>query len=173
MRYRIPQSKQNPATPASTLNSTGFRRKPALMADGNGCRSGLTVDLPNLGGREPRPHSHWSSARSLHIPNLAARPILPSRAKSLRPSPNPGTVIRATSLEPRQPNRDHQSVLAPSQPQRALEELGHIAMIRKVVFAVSSSGVLTPGEAISRAEAMVPVLAERAAKTEALRRLPY
>jgi len=45
-------------------------------------------------------------------------------------------------------------------------------MIRKVVFAVSSSGVLTPGEAISRAEAMVPVLAERAAKTEALRRLP-
>jgi 3-hydroxy-9,10-secoandrosta-1,3,5(10)-triene-9,17-dione monooxygenase len=41
-----------------------------------------------------------------------------------------------------------------------------------VVFAVGGSGVLTPGEAVARAEALVPVLAERAAKTEALRRLP-
>lgn len=36
----------------------------------------------------------------------------------------------------------------------------------------SGSEALTPAEAIARAEALVPVLAERAAKTEALRRLP-
>jgi 3-hydroxy-9,10-secoandrosta-1,3,5(10)-triene-9,17-dione monooxygenase len=36
----------------------------------------------------------------------------------------------------------------------------------------SGTGALTPAEAIARAEALVPVLAERAAKTEALRRLP-
>jgi alkylation response protein AidB-like acyl-CoA dehydrogenase len=41
-----------------------------------------------------------------------------------------------------------------------------------VVLVASSTAVLTPDEAVERARALVPVVAERAAKAEALRRLP-
>jgi alkylation response protein AidB-like acyl-CoA dehydrogenase len=43
---------------------------------------------------------------------------------------------------------------------------------KKVIFVTNGSEPLTSAEAIARARALVPVLAERAAKTETLRRLP-
>jgi 3-hydroxy-9,10-secoandrosta-1,3,5(10)-triene-9,17-dione monooxygenase len=43
---------------------------------------------------------------------------------------------------------------------------------KKVILMSSDSGTLTPADAIARARALTPVLAERAAKTESLRRLP-
>jgi alkylation response protein AidB-like acyl-CoA dehydrogenase len=41
-----------------------------------------------------------------------------------------------------------------------------------VVLVADGTAVLTPGEAVARARALVPVLAERATKAEALRRMP-